>query len=270
MSSIISNKYYSGSYVFASDRYCASILKFVKNTSLLHSVLQLSIRLTRDYRVAIIFGECKGYVHLFNLKKDMLFSGFQALTSVLVRHLFESENALRYMMESAIRISHHYPSPSMNSMPYRMGRRGKNTKDLDSLFRSIGPIYNKHPGIFLEIAREVFKLDDSEHQQHFASDARKQEYVRLLPRKKPCATLDNENQEVFIRDLLELLLIRSDQTDTSSSASSLLQGNSMSFDPLLARSANILRLPRNRFHPFERLHGNTVRGDLRYRLTLIA
>ena len=244
-------------------RYCASILQFVKNTSLLHSVLQLSIRLTRDYRIALIFGECKGYIHLFNLKKDMLFSGFQALTSVLIRHLFESENALRYMMESAIRISHHYPSPSMNSMPYRMGRRGKNTKDLDSLFRSIGPIYNKHPAIFMEIAREIFKLDESDQQQHFASDSRKPDFVKLLPRKKPCTTLDNENQEAFIRDLLELLLLRNDQSDSSSSASSLLPGNSLSFDPLLSRSANILRFSRNRFHPFDRLHGTGIRSDLR-------
>ena len=245
-----------------SNRCCASILQFAKNTSLLHSVLQLSIRLTRDYHIAIIFMECKGYIHLFNLKKDMLFSGFQALMSVLIRHLFESENALRYMMESAIRISHHYPSPSMNSMPYRMGRRGKNTKDLDSLFRSISPIYNKHPTIFMEIAREIFKLDESEH-QHFAPDSKKQDFVRLLPRKKPCTALDNVNQEAFIRDLLELLLLRSDQTDSSSSASSLLPGTSLSFDPLLSRSSNIIRLPRNRFHPFDRLHGSSLRSDLR-------
>ncbi|KAI6651641.1 E3 ubiquitin-protein ligase HUWE1-like [Oopsacas minuta] len=240
---------------------CATILQFVKNTSLLQAVLQLSIRLTRDYRMALIFGECKGYIHLFSFKKDMIFSGFQALTSILIRHLFESENALRYMMESAIRIAHHCPSPNMSGMPYRMGRRSRNTKDLDALFRSIGPIYNKHPEVFMEIAKEVFRLDDSPHQQLFTQEPRKLEIVKLLPRKKPFTTLDNENQEAFIRDLLELLYHGNDPADSSTATNPLLLGNSLPFDPLFPTSSNMIRLARNRFNPFDRLHGNFLRGD---------
>ena len=252
----------SYTYVY---RSCATILQFVKNTSLLQAVLQLSIRLTRDYRIALIFGECKGYVHLFSFKKDMLFSGFQALVSILIRHLFESENALRYMMESAMRISHHYPSPAVNNMPYRMGRRGRNSKDLDSLFRPIGPIYNKHPEIFMEIAKEIFRLDESDHQQLFTQDSKKSEVVKLLPRKKPCTTLDNSNQETFIRDLLELLYQGNDPADSTPATNPLLSGATLPFDPLFSRSSNVMRLARNRLHPFDRLHGNSLRGDpLRY------
>ena len=242
-------------------RYCASLLKFVKNTSLLQAVLQLSIRLTKDYRIALIFGKCKGCLHLFSLKKDMLFSGFQALTSILMRHLFESENAMRYMMENAIRGSHHYHSPPMNSMPYRIGRRDRNTKDLDSFFRSIGPIYNKNPTMFKEIAKEVFKLDVS--QLLIPPDAKNSDLVKLVPRKKPCTSLDNSSQESFLRDLLELLYLGHDSINTHPAPTSSLLSSSMA-DPLsFSRGSSIIRLPRNRFHPFERLHGNTLRGDIR-------
>lgn len=81
------------------------------NPDTLHAIMRLILRLTRSYEVAEVFSEHGGVRYLTTLTSDSGFSGFFPLANLLIRHVLEDSQSLKYAIEkvgSYLVLSLHY------------------------------------------------------------------------------------------------------------------------------------------------------------------
>lgn len=74
-------------------------MKHVTNSDTLHAVLQVLVRLTRDYNLAKEAAK-KGVVDLLlQVDQSVSFTGFIGLATIIIRHILEEPEALSSAME---------------------------------------------------------------------------------------------------------------------------------------------------------------------------
>ena len=65
----------------------------------LHAVMRVCLRLTRDYKIAVIFAHYGGVHMLLKLNQSSGFPGFLPLSNLLIRHVIEDPMCLKYAIE---------------------------------------------------------------------------------------------------------------------------------------------------------------------------
>lgn len=170
---------------------CVQLMHLPIEKNLLHSVLQICVRFTRDFQIAKVFVEQGGVKCLLRMRQINDFGGFGILATILIRHALEEPNTLKYAMEKVIRGRTLATIPP----PY---------KDLVYLTRQIGGAVTREPEAFFEVANSIVKVD--------TSAAKGEAPVTCLPLKvdPPARTkappLEEPISIEVISDLLDALL----------------------------------------------------------------
>jgi len=74
-------------------------MKYPIEPELLHAVMRLCLRLTRNYEIAVKFANLGGIQTLLNLTQKSSFTGVLPLCNLLIRHVMEDPACLRYAVE---------------------------------------------------------------------------------------------------------------------------------------------------------------------------
>ncbi|XP_056645575.1 E3 ubiquitin-protein ligase HUWE1 isoform X1 [Diorhabda sublineata] len=170
---------------------CVSLMHLPIEKNLLHSVLQICVRFTRDFEIAKVFVEEGGVKCLLKMRQINDFGGFGILATILIRHALEEPNTLKYAMEKVIRGRTLATIPP----PY---------KDLVYLMRQIGGAVTRDPQAFFEVANSIIRVDIT------AAKGEPPESTLPLKVEPPSRTkappLEEPVSVEVISDLLEALL----------------------------------------------------------------
>ncbi|XP_048517112.1 E3 ubiquitin-protein ligase HUWE1 isoform X3 [Dendroctonus ponderosae] len=127
---------------------CVSLLHMPLGRDLLHSILQVCVRFTRDFEMAKVFVAAGGIKCLLQLRHIPDFGGFGVIATILIRHALEEPNTLAYALEKVIRGRALCAIPP----PYR---------DLLYLSRQLGAAVTRDPNAFFQVANNVLRVDVS-------------------------------------------------------------------------------------------------------------
>lgn len=112
---------------------------------LLHAIMRVCVRLTRDFYNAKIFVQEGGVKCLLKMRP---FSGYETLATVLIRHTLEEPQTLAYAMEKVLR------ARTLMSIPPAY-------KELIYLTRQIGGACTRSPETFYEVAKDILRIETS-------------------------------------------------------------------------------------------------------------
>lgn len=76
-----------------------SLLGVSIDADTLHAILRLVLRLTRHHKFAEMFAQLGATKALLDLTQQQNFQGSFSLIALIIRHVLENENTLKYMME---------------------------------------------------------------------------------------------------------------------------------------------------------------------------
>lgn len=170
---------------------CVKLLHLNIDKDLLHSVLQICMRLTRKFDLAREFVSAGGVKCLINMRQTCEFGGFGILFTVLIRHALEEPSTLAYCMEKVIRGRTLATIPP----PY---------KDLIYLTRQIGSAITRDPDTFYEVAKNTIKFDISSNKtDNLESSLTVKARVQL---KTKAPALEELTSIEVVCDLLDALL----------------------------------------------------------------
>ncbi|XP_076261399.1 HECT, UBA and WWE domain containing E3 ubiquitin protein ligase 1 isoform X2 [Rhynchophorus ferrugineus] len=127
---------------------CVSLLHLPLERDLLHSILQVCVRFTRDFEMAKVFVKAGGIKCLLSMRHINDFGGFAVLATILIRHSLEEPNTLIYAMEKVIR------GRTLSTIPPAY-------KDLVYLCRQLGAAVTRDPDIFFQVANNILRIDIS-------------------------------------------------------------------------------------------------------------
>ncbi|RZB39554.1 DUF913, HECT, DUF908 and/or WWE domain containing protein [Asbolus verrucosus] len=127
-------------------RACVKFMHMPIDKDLLHSILQICIRLTRNFDLAKIFVQEGGVKCLLKMKQVREFAGFGILATILIRHALEEPNTLSYAIEKIIR------ARTLSTIPPYY-------KELLYLTRQIGGAVTRSPETFFEVAKNILRID---------------------------------------------------------------------------------------------------------------
>lgn len=174
----------------------------------LQALLRLCLRLTRNYPIAVDFASKGGIEYMLNLTKECFFPGVIGLATLLIRHVLEEPQTLRFAMEKILRMR------SLNNIPPAY-------KEVMFLLRNTGHAITRDPDAFLEVAKSILRVD-----LNILSKRNAEEDTRLLVKTISKQTpldkrLDNTSTKV-IDELLNYLIkvIPSDDGIKSSTSGS--------------------------------------------------
>lgn len=171
---------------------CVSLLHMPLERDLLHSILQVCVRFTRDFEMAKVFVAAGGIKCLLRIRFIADFGGFGVLATILIRHALEEPNTLTYAMEKVIRGR----ALSTIPPPYR---------DLVYLSRQLGAAVMRDPDVFFQVAKNILRVDVSASKPGDALDAAFPLKVEPSTRNKAPPLEDAVSIQV-VYDLLDALL----------------------------------------------------------------
>ncbi|XP_028140389.1 E3 ubiquitin-protein ligase HUWE1 isoform X3 [Diabrotica virgifera virgifera] len=125
---------------------CVKLLHLPVEKNLLHSILQICVRYTRDFALATLFVKEGGVKCLLKMRQITDFGGFGILATILIRHALEEPNTLKYAIEKVIRARTLATIPP----PY---------KDLIYLSRQVGGAVTRSPQSFFQVATTILRID---------------------------------------------------------------------------------------------------------------
>ena len=121
----------------------------------LHAVMRLALRLTRDHTNAVQFAMLHGPRYLLQLTQASAFQGFQALATLLLRHILEDPVTLRTTMEKVVRSASQ--GGGMDGMT--QAHHGSNElKEIHYVLRKLGPAACRDPSLFTEVAKNTLRI----------------------------------------------------------------------------------------------------------------
>ncbi|XP_018898771.2 E3 ubiquitin-protein ligase HUWE1 isoform X2 [Bemisia tabaci] len=125
---------------------CLEVMKHVTNSDTLHAVLQVLVRLTRDYNLAKEAAK-KGVVDLLlQVDQSVSFTGFIGLATIIIRHILEEPEALSSAMEKVIR------NKTLTNIPPAY-------KEFHYVIRECAPAIARDPDMFKAVFRDVLRYD---------------------------------------------------------------------------------------------------------------
>lgn len=129
-------------------RSCVKLMHLQIDKDLLHAVMRICLRLTRNFDNAKIFVVEGGVKCLLKMRQTSAFSGYGPLATVLIRHTLEEPQTLAHSIEKVIRGR---ALPSIPP-PYR---------ELIYLSRQIGGAVTRSPETFFDVAKNILRADCS-------------------------------------------------------------------------------------------------------------
>ena len=115
---------------------------------LLHAVMRITVRLTRDHSLAVAFADSGALSALFHPDRIAVFSTQQQLSMMILRHVVEEPAVLLYAMEKEIR-------------EHATTLRGRGV-DLQSFLRSRASLVCRDPATFVKATEKVYRLSKIE------------------------------------------------------------------------------------------------------------
>lgn len=113
---------------------------------LLHAIMRICARLTRDFYMAKVFVHEGGVKCLLKMRQLSAFSGYEILATILIRHTLEEPQTLAYAIEKVLRARTLMSIPP----PY---------KELIYLTRQIGGACTRSPQTLFEVGKEILRID---------------------------------------------------------------------------------------------------------------
>lgn len=127
-------------------RACVGFMKLGVDPDSLHALMRLCLRITRSWDQACQFASLGGVRTLLSLTESCAFWGFHSLAALLMRHVMEEPQTLRYTMEKVVR-----STASNNTM--------SGAKELHYLLRVLAPAACRDPELFTEITQQTLRID---------------------------------------------------------------------------------------------------------------
>ncbi|KAK5639592.1 hypothetical protein RI129_012084 [Pyrocoelia pectoralis] len=168
------------------------MLHYPIEKDLVHAIMRLCLRLTRDYDTAKTFANGGGIRALLRMRQTSSFNGYSSLATILIRHSLEEPQTLAHSLEKVIR------GRTMPSIPppYR---------ELVYLTRQIGSAVSRAPDTFYEVAKSILRVDCSIFRRPDDVDSRLP--MRTEPTTRTHAPqMEEESSIRVIYDLLHALL----------------------------------------------------------------
>lgn len=132
----------------AIDIVCDFIQMNLPSTTL-QALLQLCGRLTRVHAIALRFLDRGGLVALLNLPTSCLFSGFDSVASIIIRHILEDPHTLQAAMESEIR----------HSLVAALNRNMNGRVSARTFLSNLAPVISRDPAVFMLAAQSVCQVE---------------------------------------------------------------------------------------------------------------
>ncbi|KAF5283384.1 hypothetical protein FQA39_LY04760 [Lamprigera yunnana] len=170
-------------------RSCVKLMHLQIDKDLLHAIMRLCLRLTRDFDNAKVFVQDGGVTCLLKMRQTSAFNGYGPLATVLIRHTLEEPQTLAHSLEKVIR------GRALPSIP-------PHYRELIYLSRQIGGAVTRSPEIFFEVAKRILRVDCSIYRRSDDLDTR-------LPMRAEPTTLTQTphmEDEVSIEVIFDLLI----------------------------------------------------------------
>lgn len=116
--------------------------------------MRLTLRLTRDFKMASIFSEEGGPRALLKLTEKSSFPGAIPLATLLLRHIVEDINTLQQILETVICAQSH----GVGNIISGVGQNSVGTKELHYVLRTLGPAACRCPSLFKEAAKRYLRI----------------------------------------------------------------------------------------------------------------
>lgn len=174
-------------------RDCLKLMQLQIDKNLLHAIMRVCVRLTRNFNYAKIFVQGGGVKSLLKMRQLAAFTGYEILATILIRHTLEEPQTLAYAMEKVLRARTLVSIPP----PY---------KELMYLTRQIGGAVTRAPDIFLNVSKNILRVEYSVYGRGDDVDTRLP--LRCEPvTGSPTPPVEDEICVEVIYDLLNALLL---------------------------------------------------------------
>lgn len=127
---------------------CLKFMQLQIDKNLLHAIMRVCVRLTRNFNFARIFVLGGGVKSLLKMRQSAAFTGYEILATILIRHTLEEPQTLAYAMEKVLRARTLVSIPP----PY---------KELMYLTRQIGGAVTRAPDIFFNVSKDILRVEYS-------------------------------------------------------------------------------------------------------------
>ncbi|XP_063928722.1 E3 ubiquitin-protein ligase HUWE1 isoform X2 [Zophobas morio] len=206
---------------------CVKFMHMPIDKDFLHSILQICIRLTRDFELAKIFVQEGGVKCLLKMKQMREFAGFGILATILIRHALEEPNTLSYAVEKIIR------ARTLSTIPPYY-------KELLYLTRQIGGAVTRSPDTFFEVAKNVLRIDTEVNREEIDSGIPVKTEPPTRTRAPPLEeVVSNEVICDLLNALLKPLELPDENQPQTSKTNAQSTSSSSSSKPVEAMSADI-------------------------------
>ena len=146
--------YNLGRRLFSFFRTCTRLIAQPIDSAALNAVMRLTLRLTRDFKMASVFSEEGGPRALLKLTEKSSFPGAIPLATLLLRHIVEDINTLQQILETVICAKSH----GVGNIVSGVGQNSVGTKELHYVLRTLGPAACRCPSLFKEAAKKLLRI----------------------------------------------------------------------------------------------------------------
>ncbi|XXG55804.1 hypothetical protein AAC387_Pa03g3392 [Persea americana] len=134
----------------------------------MHVVLQLCASLTKIHSIALTFLDAGGLPSLLNLPSSSLFSGFDNVSSAIVRHILEDPQTLQQAMEAEIR----------HTVVSALSRHSNGRLTPRIFLQNLAFVIARDPSVFMKAAQSVCQIQMAGERPHIVllKDREKEKY----------------------------------------------------------------------------------------------
>ncbi len=136
-------------------RTCTRLIGVPVDSASLNAIMRLTLRLTRDYKMAIVFSEEQGPSALLKLTEKTSFPGAIPLAALLLRHIVEDVNTLQQVLETIICAKTH----GVGNIVSGVGQNSVGTKELHYVLRILGPAACRCPELFKAATKKLLRIE---------------------------------------------------------------------------------------------------------------
>lgn len=122
----------------------------------MHAVLQLCASLTKIHSIALTFLDAGGLPSLLNLPSSSLFSGFDNVSSAIVRHILEDPQTLQQAMEAEIR----------HTVVSALSRHSNGRLTPRIFLQNLAFVIARDPSVFMKAAQSVCQIQMAGERPH--------------------------------------------------------------------------------------------------------
>eukprot|EP00794_Sanderia_malayensis_P006098 gene6098-6802_t len=191
-------------------RACSRLMAAPIDSASLNAVMRLTLRLTRDYKMAAVFSEEQGPRALLKLTEASSFPGAVLLATLLLRHVVEDMNTLQHVLDTVVCSKTH----GVGNIVSGVGQNSIGTKELNFVMRILGPAACRCPDLFKATAKKLLRLQikdsRSNNRRGLANDDSEWSIAPNSPQilKVVQSVKSNINPDVHnpLRDLVAVLL----------------------------------------------------------------